>query len=699
MQPPPTPTARHLALSVLAVLGLLAGTLTALLAGPGAQAAPRTATAATSGGRKVAYYDQWSIYQNAFYPKNLDTEGIAGKLDYLVYDFENIDPTNLTCFEATKATDPDPGGESDPNAGDGAADQFADYQKTFDGSISVDGSSDTWNQPIAGVFHQFQELKKKYPNLKILLSLGGWTYSKYFSDVAATDAARQKFVSSCIDMFIKGNIPASGGYGGPGTAAGIFDGFDIDWEYPASSAGHLGNHYSAADTADYTALLAEFRKELDAQGASDGRHYALSAALPGGQDKIAKIQTDRIGPYLDFGDVMTYDMHGAWDSSGPTNLQDPLYPSPDDPSATVPPGNEKYGIDSVITAYTQGDSAYAIPGGFPADKIDLGVPFYYRGWTGVPAGSDHGLYQSATGPSAGHADSGNVPGIAMYKELSGIVDNPADTFWDPVTQSAWFYDGSTFYSGESARSLQARADYVHCNGLGGVMMFSLYDLDPQATLFNDLVGDVGGSASGCSGGGTTTGGTTTGGTTTGGSSSGGTTTGGTTTGGTTTGGSSSGGTTTGGTTTGGTTTGGTTTGGTGGGSGDLVVNGGFETGALSPWTCSNGTGSVVTSPVHSGGHALSAAPTSSDTAQCAQTLAVQPGHTYTLSGWVDGSYVYLGVSGTGTTDTSTWTPGTAGAYASLSTTFTTGAATTSVTVYVHGWYAQGAYQADDITVS
>ena len=218
-----------------------------VVAAHSAQAGPAPAAAA-GGGITVAYYDQWSVYQNAYYLKNLDASGAANKLNYLIYDFENIDPTNLTCFEATKATDPDPGGETDPNAGDGAGDQFADYQKSFDSSISVDGTSDVWNQPIAGNFHQLRELKAKHPNLKILLSIGGWTYSKYFSDVAASSASRQKFVSSCVDMFIKGNIPASGGYGGPGTAAGIFDGFDIDREYPASSGGHVGIFYFSADT-------------------------------------------------------------------------------------------------------------------------------------------------------------------------------------------------------------------------------------------------------------------------------------------------------------------------------------------------------------------------------------------------------------------------------------------------------------------
>src|SRR5439155_25955015 len=106
---------------------------------------PTPAQAATSGGIKVAYFDQWSIYLNAFYPKNLHTQGIAGKLDFLPYDFENIDPVNKTCFEATSAASQD---ENNPNAGDGAGDEFADIQKGFDASISVDGVGDTFNQPL-----------------------------------------------------------------------------------------------------------------------------------------------------------------------------------------------------------------------------------------------------------------------------------------------------------------------------------------------------------------------------------------------------------------------------------------------------------------------------------------------------------------------------------------------------------------------
>ncbi|MFD7015939.1 chitinase [Streptomyces sp. NPDC059928] len=126
-------------------------------------------------------------------------------------------------------------------------------------------------------------------------------------------------------------------------------------------------------------------------------------------------------------------------------------------------------------------------------------------------------------------------------------------------------------------------------------------------------------------------------------------------------------------------------------------NAGFESG-LADWSCSAGSGATVAAPVHGGAAALKATPSGSDTAQCSQTVAVKPNSTYTLSAWVQGSYVYLGASGTGTTDVSTWTPGTGSGYGQLSTTFTTGASTTSVQIYTHGWYGQSAYYADDISV-
>ncbi|MEU9621006.1 glycosyl hydrolase family 18 protein [Streptomyces sp. NPDC088251] len=132
--------------------------------------------------------------------------------------------------------------------------------------------------------------------------------------------------------------------------------------------------------------------------------------------------------------------------------------------------------------------------------------------------------------------------------------------------------------------------------------------------------------------------------------------------------------------------------GPGGGTGALV-NGDFETGSPSPWTCEPG-GAVVSTPVHGGAHALAAAATASRTGECTQTLTLSPNTTYTLSGWVQGSYGYLGVRG----DASASTWGSSSGYAKQSVAFTTGS-TGTVTVYLHGWYGQGTVYADDLSVT
>ena len=703
---PPPPARRAEAhprrfLATLATGAVIAATsLTVGLAGT-LSATPAAAATGTSGGINVAYFDQWSIYQNAFYVKNLDTEGIAGKLTYLIYDFENINPSTLNCFEAEKASDPDPAGENDPSAGDGAEDMDADYGKPFPANEAVNGVADTSSQALAGNFNQLKELKAKYPNLKILLSIGGWTYSKYFSSAAATAASRTSLVNSCINMFIDGNLPVDSDYGNPyggtGSAAGIFDGFDIDWEYPASTAGHLGNITSPNDTADYTALLAAFRSGLNTAGTANGKTYYLSAALPAGQSNIADIQTSQIGQYLTFGDLMSYDMYGAWNATGPTDEQDPLYANPNSPETKVAPGNETFSIDNAVRAWTVGDPAYSIAGGFPPNKLTLGIPFYYRGWTGVSAGSNHGLYQTATGPSAGQTDSGDVPGIAMYKELLGTVNNSADTYWDPITDSAYFYDGTNFYGGEDAQSIQARSDYAHCNGLGGFMMFSLYDLDPGATLFNDATSDINGSAASCPTSPTSSATASASATTTKASPTASATA--TTSSPTATASASATATktTSGPTATATATTASPTATSTATSTpmpGNVLANPGFESNSLTGWTCL-ADDTVVGSPVHSGSYALKGTPSNTDTAQCTQTVTVKPNTTYTLTAWVNGSYVYIG--GNGTTSASTWTPGTTG-FQTLSTKITTTSTQTTMTIFVHGWYGQPTFYADDFSL-
>ncbi|MFG2999385.1 chitinase [Streptomyces sp. NPDC048340] len=130
---------------------------------------------------------------------------------------------------------------------------------------------------------------------------------------------------------------------------------------------------------------------------------------------------------------------------------------------------------------------------------------------------------------------------------------------------------------------------------------------------------------------------------------------------------------------------------------NVARNGGFESG-LANWSCTGGSGAVVPSPVYAGAGALRGTPAGQDNAKCSQTVTVKPNSTYTLSTQVQGSYVYLGATGTGTQDVSTWTPGSGGGWQKLSTTFSTGPNTTQVTVWTHGWYGQPAYTVDEFSV-
>ena len=424
-------------------------------------------TTQTGGGggtyTRTAYFAQWGVYQRAYYPKNIATSGTASKLNIINYAFENIDPTNFTCFETIKAADTN---DSNPNAGDGAGDAFADYQKSYDASTSVDGVADTWDQPLKGNFNQLKKLKAQNPNLKVLVSIGGWTYSKFFSDAAATPARRQAFVSSCINMFIKGNLPTGIGgdpAGGTGAAAGVFDGIDLDWEYPGSAGGHAGNHVSASDKANFTALAAEFRSQLDAYGATTGKHYLLTAFVSADPAKVSVgFDVPGLMSSLDYATIQGYDMHGAWETV--TNHQSSLHEPAGDPSPANAQFNDELAVNTWVNA------------GAPKSKLQLGVPFYGRGWTGV-TNANNGLFQNATGPASGTYEAG----IEDYKVLKNLG---YPVFRDNANGVAWLFNGSTFWTYDDPTAIGQKMAYIKSTGLAGVMIWELDGDDATGSLIS-----------------------------------------------------------------------------------------------------------------------------------------------------------------------------------------------------------------------
>lgn len=404
----------------------------ALVTSP-ATASPETLAVASP--VKVGYFTQWGIYRRNFLVKNLHTSGMAAKLTHINYAFANVGADGK-CFEANEA---------------GVGDAWADYQKRFKASESVDGVGDPYNTPLAGNFNQLRKLKAMYPGLKVLMSIGGWSWSKYLSDAALTPASRQAMVASCIDMFLKGNLPLIGTstQGGPGSAYGVFDGFDIDWEWPASE-GNVGNIVRPEDKQNFVALLAEFRSQLTAYGTQVGRSFSLTAFLPADPAAIAAgIDVPGAFPYLDFATVQGYDLHGAWDPI--SNHQGQLYSPAGDPAP------QRYSADQSIQYY--------LSHGAPAAKLVLGIPYYGRGWAGVSS-TNNGLYQTSSGPARGTYEDG----VDDYKK---VIAKSGPTFYDPVAGAVWKLSGSSFWSYDDPRSIAQKTAYVKTNGLGGTMVWSL----------------------------------------------------------------------------------------------------------------------------------------------------------------------------------------------------------------------------------
>jgi chitinase len=285
-----------------------------------------------------------------------------------------------------------------------------------------------------------------------------------------TKDARERFVSSCIDLFIKGNIPAPGwgGMGGPGAAAGVFDGIDIDWEWPGSE-GNTGNVISDQDKGNLTRLLEEFRKQLDRYGKATGKDYLLTQFLPAAPAKIdAGFEAKEIFKYLDFGSVQGYDLHGAWESL--TNHQSNLYTSSSDPA------DPRFSVDDTVAAYLQR--------GAPRDQIVVGVPFYSRGWTGV-APANHGLYQASSGPAPGTWEAG----VDDYKVTKGLLSSGFTRYSD-ATGAAWLFDGTTFWTFDDPQVMAGKTQYVNENRLGGIMFWELSGDTADGELIRAIAGGL-----------------------------------------------------------------------------------------------------------------------------------------------------------------------------------------------------------------
>ncbi|WP_422735305.1 glycoside hydrolase family 18 protein [Micromonospora sp. WMMD729] len=409
-------------------------------------AAPPAAANATAkpdrqpGYHRVGYFTQWGIYGRAFPVKKLDTSGAASRLTHVNYAFGNISEDGRCYLDG----------------GPGEGDAWADYQRPVPAEESVDGVADGPGQALNGNFHQLAKLKAKHPQLKVLISLGGWSWSTYFSNAARTDASRKAFVASCIDLYLKGNLP-----GAPGAAAGVFDGVDLDWEWP-NWDGEPGNVIRPEDRENFTKLLAEFRRQLDAYGRTTRAHHPLTAFLPANPAAMdAGYEGRKIFTYLDFATVQGYDFHGGWDARA--NQQSALRVpagSPDNPDFSV-----EVAVDGWIAR------------GAPRHKLVLGIPYYGRGWTGITGGGN-GLFQPATGPAPAAFEAGNED----YKNLKTLPGKGYTVHRDLRAGHAWLFDGTTLWTYDDPAVVLQKTLYIRRTGLGGAMVWSLDGDDDNATL-------------------------------------------------------------------------------------------------------------------------------------------------------------------------------------------------------------------------
>lgn len=402
------------------------------------------------------YFEEWSIYYAGYNIANLQQNGVADKLTHLIYAFANVGNT----------------------PGCAIADTWADYQTPYLPSVS----GTPYAGPLYGNFAAIQQLKQLHPKLKVLMSIGGASAANTaaFASAASTQAGRVALASSCIDMFVNGNIAAGV------TAPGLFDGFNIDWEFP-----------TASDTQNFTALLAEFRSQLNALSKSTGKQYVMSFDGPAGSQNYVNIDLRNAAKQVDFITIDGYNYAGSWDTQ--TNDASPLFDSKQDPDY-----GQDLDINDTVDAY--------LKAGVPPHKYTIGLPLYGAGWTGV-SNVNHGLYQNSTGPSpvplAGGTGlctdlSGNTagcdvlltPGLATYGTLANLASNGYSKYFDPKRVAVSLYDSSseTFYTYDDPETAFLKMLYIDLKvpgGLGGAYVWALKDDDTNGTMVKTMAAGLG----------------------------------------------------------------------------------------------------------------------------------------------------------------------------------------------------------------
>jgi chitinase len=393
------------------------------------------------------YFEEWGVNYAHYNIADLQKNGVADELTHLIYAFGNVTPTSPPACAI--------------------ADPVAAYQNANVPSLN----GKPYTAPLYGNFGAIQQLKQLHPKLKVLISLGGQAGNVAgFVTAAGSAAGREALAASCIEMFVKGNIAAGV------TAPGLFDGFNIDWEFPGP-----------ADKENFTALLKEFRTQLNALSKTTGKKYVLTFDSPANPKRYIDIDLKAAAAQVDFLTIDGYDYAAPGDKQ--TNESSSLY----DTSADPVYADDRY-IDATVKAY--------LKAGVPAAKYTMGLPLYGVGWTGVASGN-HGLYQNAKGPApvpladgsglCAKPDKANpspgcdtilTPGFATYSSIENLTKYGYISWYDSPRVGATLYNPASeiFYTYDNPAAVAAKTAYIKKHKLGGAYVWALNDDDDTASL-------------------------------------------------------------------------------------------------------------------------------------------------------------------------------------------------------------------------
>jgi chitinase len=451
----------------------------------GASSAVNVTTTALTNLFMGGWYEEWGTYYANYNVAQLQSNGVAGVLTHIIYAFAKPVANGSTVSCAL-------------------ADSYADYQKVVP---QVTGATPAV-APLQGNFGALVQLKQLNPNLKVLISIGGWnppTYNTLFDQAASTEAQRQAFVSSCINMFIQGNIAS-------GVSTGtLFNGIDLDWEFP-----------NANDTANFTALLTEFRNELTTLTGTTGQTYQLLADLAAGPSTPGAaadsgndggyntIDIPAVAAELNYMNIDGYNYAGDW--SNATNDASALYDETANPLYGTPADD----IDATVQYY--------LAQGAPPAKYTMGFPLYGAGWAGGLTSTNGGMYQNATGvtdptgvltpngtspvPNAngvGNCSTGDnqsspaagcdvllTDGLATYGTIVNLLSNGFTPSYDSTRCAARMFNSttSTVFSYDNATSVQCKVNFIKSQGFGGGYVWALKDDDSNSDLTKAIAGDL-----------------------------------------------------------------------------------------------------------------------------------------------------------------------------------------------------------------